>query len=74
MLTEDFKKELEKEYGSINITVSNEGIKLTKIGEDFSQNVANVFDKYDPPNKSDAERLAHIEKAKLAQAKVQELI
>ena len=35
---------------------------------------ANVFDKYDPPNKSDAERLAHIEKAKLAQAKVQESI
>ena len=47
---------------------------MTKIGEDFSQNVANVFDKYDPPNKSDAERLAHIEKAKLAQAKVQESI
>ena len=55
------------------VTVSNDGIKLTEIGEDFSQNIANVFDKYDPPSKSYNERLAHIEKAKLAQAKVQEL-
>ena len=46
-------------------------IKLTEIGVDFSQNVANVFDVYDPPHKTDRERLAHIEKAKLAQAKVQ---
>ena len=72
-----FKKEIENLAEMIEdgiVTVSDEGIKLTKLGEDFSQNVANVFDKYDPPNKSDAERLAHIEKAKLAQAKVQELI
>ena len=72
-----FKKEIENLAEMIEdgiVTVSDEGIKLTKLGEDFSQNVANVFDKYDPPNKSDSERLAHIEKAKLAQAKVQELI
>ena len=51
------------------VTVSDDGIKLTEIGEDFSQNIANVFDKYDPPTKSNIERLAHIEKAKLAQDK-----
>ena len=54
------------------VTVSDSEIKLTKLGEDFSQNVANIFDKYDPPHKTDKERLAHIEKAKLAQARVQE--
>ena len=51
------------------VTVSDDGIELTEIGEDFSQNIANVFDKYDPPSKSYNERLAHIEKAKLAQDK-----
>ena len=56
------------------VTVSDDGIKLTEIGEDFSQNIANVFDNYDPPTKSNNERLVHIEKAKLAQSKVQELI
>jgi oxygen-independent coproporphyrinogen-3 oxidase len=72
-----FKKEIESLDEMIKdglVTVSDTDIKLTKLGEDFSQNIANVFDKYDPPNKTDAERLAHIEKAKLAQAKVQELI
>ena len=47
-------------------TVSKNKEKLvTKVFQD-------VFDKYDPPSKSYNERLAHIEKAKLAQAKVQE--
>ena len=73
---EYFSKEIEYLGEMIKddlVTVSDDGIKLTKIGEDFSQNIANVFDKYDPPSKSDNERLVHIEKAKLAQAKVQEL-
>ena len=34
----------------------------------------NVFDNYDPPNKSYSERLEIVKKAKLAQAKVQESI
>jgi len=73
---EYFSKEIEYLGEMIKdslVTVSDDGIELTEIGEDFSQNIANVFDKYDPPSKSDNERLAHIEKAKLAQAKVQEL-
>ena len=56
------------------VTVSNDGIEMTELGRDFSQNISNVFDKYDPPNKSYNERLETIEKAKSAQAKVQELI
>jgi oxygen-independent coproporphyrinogen III oxidase len=56
------------------VTVSNEGIEMTELGRDFSQNISNVFDKYDPPTKSYGERLATIKKAKLAQAKVQELV
>ena len=56
------------------IKVSDSGIEVTELGRDFSQNISNVFDQYDPPNKSYTERLATIQKAKLAQAKVQELI
>ena len=56
------------------VILSNDGIEMTELGRDFSQNIANVFDKYDPPSKSYNERLATIQKAKLAQAKVQELI
>ena len=74
---EYFSKEIEYLGEMIKdglVTVSDDGIKLTEIGEDFSQNIANVFDKYDPPSKSYTKRLATIQKAKLAQAKVQELI
>ena len=30
------------------VTVSDDGIELTELGKDFSQNISNVFDKYDP--------------------------
>ena len=56
------------------VTVSDDGIKLTKIGEDFSQNIANVFDKYDPPEKSYKERLETVKKAKASQAEILERI
>ena len=46
------------------IIVSDDAVKLTKLGQDFSQNISNVFDKYDPPNKSYAERLKTIKTAK----------
>ena len=46
------------------VEFSNEGIILTEIGKDFTQNIMNVFDKYDPPNKSYKERLDTIKKAK----------
>ena len=39
-----------------------------EIGKDFTQNIMNVFDKYDPPNKSYKERLDTVKKAKEAQA------
>jgi tryptophanyl-tRNA synthetase len=55
------------------VVVSNDGIEMTELGRDFSQNIANVFDKYDPPSKSYNERLATIQKAKLAQSEVQKL-
>ena len=74
---EYFSKEIEYLGEMIKdglVTVSDDGIKLTEIGEDFSQNIANVFDKYDPPTKSYNERLVTIQKAKSAQAKIQELI
>ena len=50
------------------------GIFLTEIGRDFTQNIMNVFDKYDPPNKSYKERLETVKKAKESQASVQEKI
>lgn len=53
------------------IKVSDSGIEMTELGRDFSQNISNVFDKYDPPSKSYNERLATIQKAKQAQAKTQ---
>jgi len=46
------------------VTLSNNGIEMTKLGRDFSQNITNVFDKYDPPNKPYEERLETIKKAK----------
>ena len=74
---EYFSKEIEYLDEMIKdglVTVSNDGIEMTELGRDFSQNISNLFDKYDPPTKSYNERLATIKKAKLAQAKVQELI
>ena len=74
---EYFSKEIEYVGEMIKdglVTVSDEGIEMTELGRDFSQNISNVFDKYDPPIKSYSERLATIKKAKLAQAKVQELV
>ncbi len=56
------------------IIISNDSIEMTELGRDFSQNISNVFDIYDPPTKSYNERLATIQKAKLDQASVQELI
>ena len=74
---EYFSKEIEYLGEMIKdrlITLSNDCLEMTEVGREFSQNITNVFDKYDPPTKSYEERLATIKKAKLAQAKVQELI
>ena len=68
---EYFSKEIENLSEMIKdglATVSNDCIEMTILGRDFSQNITNVFDIYDPPTKSYNERLATIEKAKLAQA------
>ena len=72
---EYFSKEIEYLDEMIKdglVTVSDDGIELTELGKDFSQNISNVFDKYDPPNKSYEERLATVKKAKEAQSRVQE--
>ena len=53
------------------IEVSDNGIEMTELGRDFSQNISNVFDIYDPPTKSYEGRLETIKKAKLVQADVQ---
>jgi oxygen-independent coproporphyrinogen-3 oxidase len=55
------------------VILSNDGIEITELGRDFSQNITNVFDKYDPPTKSYNARLETIKRAKSDQAKVQEL-
>lgn len=74
---EYFRKEIEymsemKKDGLVNF--SDSGIWLTEFGKDFVQNIMNVFDSYDPPNKSYNERLETVKKAKLSQAKVQEFL
>ena len=72
-----FKKEVEymsemQKDGLVEIM--DNGIFLTEIGRDFTQNIMNVFDKYDPPGKSYKERLETVKKAKESQATVQEKI
>ena len=52
------------------VKVSDKSIELTEIGKDFSQNVSNIFDSYDPPNKSYEKRLEDIRKAKDKQAEL----
>ena len=56
------------------VEIMDNGIFLTEIGRDFTQNIMNVFDKYDPPGKSYKERLETVKKAKESQATVQEKI
>ena len=52
------------------VKINKSGIFLTEIGKDFSQNISNVFDKYDPPSKSYTDRLQTIKEAKSSQAQV----
>ena len=75
----DAKKYFSSEINYMNemeqdglIELKDDGIFLTKIGQDFTQNIMNVFDKYDPPGKSYKERLDTVKKAKVSQAAVQE--
>ena len=56
------------------LEVKDDGIYLTHIGRDFTQNIMNIFDKYDPPNKSYKDRLELIKKAKNKQAEIQDQI
>ena len=49
---EYFKKEIEYLDEMIKdglVIISNNGIEMTELGKDFSQNISNVFDVYDPP-------------------------
>ena len=74
---EYFKKEIEYLDEMIKdglVVVLDDSIQLTDVGKDFSQNISNVFDKYDPPSKSNTERLETIQKAKLAQSELLKLI
>ena len=54
------------------VEFKEDGIFLTKLGQDFTQNIMNVFDKYDPPSKSYQDRLIIVKKAKINQAQVQD--
>ena len=54
------------------VIIKEDGIFLTEIGQDFTQNIMNIFDKYDPPNKTYKERLETIKKSKKAQADILE--
>ena len=66
-----FLDELEKD-GLVEI--QQESILVTEIGQDFVQNIMNIFDKFDPPTKSYNDRLETVRKAKEAQAAVQDQI
>ena len=62
---EYFSKELNflKEYENDKLVkILEEKILVTKIGEDFSPQISNVFDKYDPPTSSYTERLEKVKK------------
>ena len=52
------------------VIINESGIFLTETGKDFSQNISNIFDKYDPPSKSYADRLKTIQEAKSSQAQI----
>ena len=54
------------------VEINDEGIFLSEVGKDFTQNIMNVFDKYDPPGKSYTERLENSKKSQASQAAVQE--
>ena len=68
-----FSKEIEQLDEMVKdglVVINDNEISLTYTGRDFTQNISNIFDKYDPPGKSYTERLATIQKAKAEQAKV----
>lgn len=70
-----FSKELASLNEYINdglVELTLDGLKLTQVGQDFTQNIMNVFDKYDPPTKTYQERLAVVRKAKELQSKIQD--
>ena len=53
-LTEHVKDEL--------VSISNESLIITELGKNFAPQIANVFDKYDPPSVTYGERLKRINK------------
>ena len=76
-LTEYFSKEIKYLDDMIKdglVEVSKDVILLTEIGRDFTQVIMNIFDKYDPPEKSYKERLETVKKAKASQAEILERI
>jgi len=52
------------------VVITDKAIELTIMGRDFSQNLSNIFDKYDPLEKTYEARLATIAKAKEEQTRV----
>ena len=73
----NFKKQFDidvKDYFTVEINnmrdmekdglleIKDDGIYLTYTGRDFTQNIMNIFDKYDPPNKPYKDRLELIKK------------
>tara|TARA_B000000532_G_C18512311_1_gene253606 strand:- start:65 stop:433 length:369 start_codon:yes stop_codon:yes gene_type:complete len=71
IIGDDYPTEGKKLFDEL-VIIKDDCIVLTKIGEDFTQNIMNIFDKYDPPNKSYKERLSTVKKAKEAQAQILE--
>ena len=63
----NFRKYFEKELSSLTeyikdelVSISNESLIITELGKNFAPQIANVFDKYDPPTTSYSERLKKI--------------
>ena len=71
-ITEDFDA-LRNNLRHLKTSLESERVKAQeKLFTDFTQNIMNVFDKYDPPNKKYKDRLETIKKAKSAQADILE--
>ena len=65
----NFKEYFDKELSSLTepvkdelVSISNESLIITELGKNFAPQIANVFDKYDPPSVSYNERLQRINK------------
>ena len=63
----NFRQYFDKELKNLSehtkdelVSISSDCLSVTELGENFAPQIANVFDKYDPPTTSYSERLKKI--------------